>query len=401
VEPPSVQDPSIIADNDLPAFDVRVLRSYEELEQARDLWGAWPRPDADLDFFTAVARSRPEVSRPHVLLILRDGKRAGMAVGRLERIPLECSIGYRVVHKPLVRSISIVPDGVAYSDDPDVLAALVQELRAALVRGEADMVDIAHVPTGSLLHRTALEVSSPLFRQHAARIDPHWTAVIPDSLEAFLGARSRNTRENVKRYSKRLLREFGERLSVETFESGADSDRLFGRIEPVAAKTYQRRLGAGFADTEEQRRLVELGLERGWFRAWVLSIDDEPQAFWHGMAYAGTFFIGSPGYDPALAQHRIGMFLQIRMIEDLCSDPDVHAIDYGFGFAQYKRSFGDEFREETDVRLFARTPRGAWLNLAKSSTLALDQLAKSALRRAGVAERIKRAARRGGDSTSS
>jgi hypothetical protein len=370
-----------------------VLRTFEELEQARALWGEWSRPDADLDFFEVVARSRPEVSRPHVLLIAREDKRLGMVVGRLERIPLDCTVGYRAIYKPLVRSITIVPGGVVGSDDPEVLTALVDELRAALKRGEADVVTLVHVPMDSLLHRAVIETSGPVFRQHAARTDPHWTVDVPDSLAEFLSARSRNSRENVKRYSKRLVREFGDRLSVETFGSGADIDHLFRTIEPVAATTYQRRLGAGFADTGDQRRLVELGLERGWFRAWVLSIDGEPKAFWHGIAYQGTFFIGSPGYDPALSKHRIGMFLQMRMVEDLCRDPGIRAIDYGFGDAQYKRSFGDQVQEETDVRLFAPTPRGAWLNLAKSSTLALDRLAKSAVKRAGVAERLKRKAR--------
>ena len=43
----------------------------------------------------------------------------------------------------------------------------------------------------------------------------------------------------------------------------------------------------------------------------------------------------------------------MRMIEDLSRHPTVFAIDYGFGDAQYKRSFADESRDEADVRIFA------------------------------------------------
>ena len=73
-------------------------------------------------------------------------------------------------------------------------------------------------------------------------------------------------------------------------------------VETVAALTYQRGLGVAAADTPEQRALVELALERGWFRMYVLSLGGEPVAFWSGAGYDRTFFIGTPGYDPAFAE---------------------------------------------------------------------------------------------------
>ena len=361
----------------------------------RDVWGDWPRPDADLDFFETVVESRAEVVAPHVLLVTRGRERVGTVVARLERVPLDCKIGYRTIYKPLVRAITVVPGGVEGADDSDVASAMIQEFRAELARGEADLVNLAHLPIASPLCRLALENPGSPFRQHATRTDPHWTGQIPASLDTYLRGRSRRTRQNVRRYGKRLLREFGDRVSVEVLRSGADIERVFREIDAVAEKTYQRRLGVGFADTKEQRRLVELGLKRDWFRAWVLLIDGEPRAFWHGMAYHGTFFIGSPGYDPALATHHVGMFLQMRMIEDLCRDPAVFAIDYGFGDAQYKRSFADESRDEADVRIFAPSVRGTWLELSWTASLVLDRIARWVVTRVGIADRLKRAARRG------
>ena len=75
----------------------------------------------------------------------------------------------------------------------------------------------------------------------------------------------------------------------------------------VAEKTYQRGLGAGFADTEERRELVKIGLDRGWFRAWLLSIDDRPVAFWQGTAPGPVFFVNSTGFDPAYGSHGVGV----------------------------------------------------------------------------------------------
>src|SRR5713101_5990305 len=100
-------------------FDARVLGSFDELEQIRSLWNQveWAGPDADLDFFLAVASSRPDVERPFVLLINRGESLVAMVVARVERIPFASRIGHKVVHSPLVRSITVVPDGVHGAED--------------------------------------------------------------------------------------------------------------------------------------------------------------------------------------------------------------------------------------------------------------------------------------------
>ena len=125
----------------------------------------------------------------------------------------------------------------------------------------------------------------------------------------------------------------------------------------------------------------------------MLSIAGAPVAFWYGLAYAGTFFIGTPGYDPEYGELRVGLYLQMRMMEDLCADPTVHAVDYGFGDAQYKRSFGDTAWEEADVLLFAPTFRAARINAIRTSVVLGTRLAKRALGPERVGQ-LKRRARR-------
>ena len=203
-------------------------------------------PDADLDFFETVVESRAEVVAPHVLLVTRGRERVGTVVARLERVPLDCKIGYRTIYKPLVRAITVVPGGVEGADDADVASAMIQEFRAELARGEADLVNLAHLPVASPLCRLALEKPGSPFRQHATRTDPHWTGQIPASLDSYLRGRSRRTRQNVRRYGTRLLREFGERVSVEVLRSqrgyGAS---VLREIDAVAEKPTSD--GSGWA----------------------------------------------------------------------------------------------------------------------------------------------------------
>jgi CelD/BcsL family acetyltransferase involved in cellulose biosynthesis len=127
---------------------------------------------------------------------------------------------------------------------------------------------------------------------------------------------------------------------------------------------------------------------------YVLYLDGEAIAFWPGSAHGGTFHIGTPGYDPAYADYRIGTYLQMRMFEDLIADPDVRVVDYGQGDAEYKRRFGSESWDEADMHVFAPTPRALAINATRTAILAAAEGARAALRRAGVLERIKRGWRR-------
>ena len=118
-------------------------------------------------------------------------------------------------------------------------------------------------------------------------------------------------------------------------------------------------------------------MERGWFRAYVLYVDDEPCAFWMGFGYRGVFRTGLTGYDPAYAEYHVGTFVLMRMLDDLAREDGFHTVDYGFGDAEYKRTFGTDSWQEADVFVFARTARGIWLNLARTSIAGLDRASRS------------------------
>ena len=204
----------------------------------------------------------------------------------------------------------------------------------------------------------------------APRAPAHWELAVPDSYDAFLSSLSKSTRESAKRYPKKLEKEFGDRLSLEVFRDVADSERVFTDLRRVAEKTYQQGLGVSFAQTELQHRLTTLTMERGWFRAYVLYLDDEPIAFWQGQAYNGVFSTGVPGFDPAYADHRVGNYVLFKLIADLCADESIETLDYGFGDAEYKRRFGSRSWDEQDVHLFAPSAKGYRTNAIRSALLA-------------------------------
>jgi CelD/BcsL family acetyltransferase involved in cellulose biosynthesis len=207
---------------------------------------------------------------------------------------------------------------------------------------------------------------------------------VPGTLDEFVASRSKKTRDNLKRYAKKLLRDHGDELSLRVFSKPEEIDELFAAVEEVAAKTYQRGLGVAIADGAEHRRLIGVGLERGWFRAYVLSLAGRPVAFWPGTAFRGTFSVGTPGYDPAFAEYRVGMYVLLRVIEDLCADEGIDVLDFGPGEAAYKRQLGNESWEEEDVLVFARTLRGIRVNASRTIVAGAVTGAQAAVEKAGV-----------------
>ena len=376
------------------ARTVTTLTTLEGLEGIRDAWAAasLTRFDADPDFYLAFARSRSSFVRPHVVIVERDGLLESMLIARVEDVERSAKLGYRSLFRNRLRAIALVHGGLVCTTEHDA-RLLIRELRESLARGEADIVTLPALGVGSVLHRAAEDVPAVL-RQPLLRRTVHHRLELPATMEDFLASRSKSTRQSVKRYGRKLERELGDRLDLRVYRDPADLDRILADTEPVASLTYQRGLGVALADTSEQRALLEVGLRNGWFRTYVLYLEGRPIAFWPGYGYRGTFFIGTPGYDPAFADYRVGMHLQMRMIEDLCADPALQAVDYGFGDAEYKRRFGSETTDEQDVTIFAARPRPLTINLLHATIALATTAAGGVLARTGLLDRFKRGWRR-------
>lgn len=373
----------------------RVMRSEAELEALADVWDSVgvSYADAELDHFLALIRTRPEVERPHVVLLERDGTPTALGVGRIEKAPFPCRFGYATVYRPTLRALRISHGGVSGVSDRALADTFVLELERALADGVADVYIVPAVRVGTPLDEALSHVPSP-FRRHPGEPSNHRRLALPKTYDELLAGRDRKSRYNLKRQSAQLEDAFEGRLDLDLL-TGVDSfERIVRALDDVASSAYQRGLNAGFADTPERRALVRLGLERGEFRAWLLSIDGSPVAFWQGTARDRTFYLNTAGYKPEFARYGVGTYVQLRMFRDLCEDPDVDVVDFGWGDADYKARFGNESWLEHDVIVFAATLRGLKVSLLRHLILRLHQNARRAAQSAGLLGRVKRSWRR-------
>jgi hypothetical protein len=367
---------------------ITVARTQDEAQALRP-WFERVRPlnpDADLDFFLTV--SQMVGARPYVALCELPDDRAILVVGRLEEG------SSRIPGRRGVRTLRLAFSGVIGARTATDCQLVVEVLRRALAAGEADTVVLPQLDTAGALYAAA-RMGVPWWRaDHTPTPHVHWRAHVPDSLDAFLEARSSNTRYHVRRYAKRLLRDHGQDLTVREFGSAADLDQLCADLESVAAKTYQRGLGVGYSGDSLQHALLELCASRDWLRAWVLYLSGMPVAFWYGYRYAETFWLVGTGFDPDHAELRVGQYLQMQMMDGLCRDPDVHGYDYGAGEAEYKRRFGDSSAAEADVVLYAPSLRAIRINIARTIRLSTARRIKTWIARTKLGAQAKKAWRK-------
>lgn len=373
-------------------YEVTVARTVDEVEELRPHWERLQgvQLTSDLDWFLTTVAHDPRAERPHVISVTREGEPQGMVLGRLQDIELRCRLGYRKLYEPPLKVITVVYGGSLgplVEENPKVLLS---SLASSVRRGEVDALNLPSLRVGSPLAAAVSEMSARARRSSMAP-RAHWRTTIPATFDAFLAQLSSSTRQGVKRYAKKLEAEFADTLELRRVASLDDVETFFADAEHVSGKTYQGGLGVGVrADDELQRALVRLGIEKGWFRAYMLKLAGEPAAYWHGYGYRGTFRTMVPGFDPQYSKLNIGTYVLMKLISELCDDPEIDSVDWGLGDAEYKRRFGDDQWEEQDVAVFSPTLRALRIHAVRSMLNGGVGVGRSLVRDAGKVDRVKK-----------
>ncbi len=369
---------------------VFVLRSIAELEGIRPSWESWPgNRDSDLDFYLTVLRESRESLRPHVIVVCRNGQPDAIFVGRLDRRPLDrVRVGYIQV-RPRVKLLYFVYGALRGNSSSENCELIVREVCRSLSQGEADLAYLNFLREDSDIYRLAKRTPGTLTRDRIGTSQRHFSATLPATAEELHKRLSPKVRKN-QRWNK-MNKDFPGAVRIKCFQKVEEVDSLADVAEDVARHSYQRGLGVGFANTDEERRRLRLKAEKGWLRAYVLYLGHKPAAFWIGDINNGVFGSDYLGFDPAFGKYSPGMYLILRVVEGFCGGSEnVTGADFATGHAEYKEALSDRVWGETDVYIFARSLRGIALNFVKTSAVGIDHALKNVLERAGLLQKIKK-----------
>jgi hypothetical protein len=268
-------------------------------------------------------------------------------------------------------------------------------LNALLRRGGVDLVYFNHLPVESAFYRQVRERTGCLCRNHFPVIEPHWRMVVPRTMEEFYASRSRKHRKHLRQYQNALERQFPNQIEVRTYRKPEDLARAIQDAAAISKNTYQAAMGVGFADDVRRRHLLRTAAEKGWFRGHILYLNGEPAAFRFALCYNGVYFGDGIGYDARWKQLRVGTILFAKVLERLCGEEAVEYYDFGFGDAEYKRSYADEsWLEAVGTYIFAFRPYPIAINMLNGVNGCVMRGLTWALGRSGISPWIKRTWRR-------
>jgi CelD/BcsL family acetyltransferase involved in cellulose biosynthesis len=181
----------------------------------------------------------------------------------------------------------------------------------------------------------------------------------PGSYDEYVKSLGKNMREQIKRYPKRLDKQFT--TEYELAKTPAQVDLALDDLFRLHGKRWRARGQTGvlgLPSRQKFHRLVcEKFLEKDWLRLWTLRCDGKAACvllsyFWGGKYW---FFIG--GFEPELMRLSVGTCLFARVFQTAIEEGATE-FDFLRGAEEYKYRFGAVNRDYKIISHFSTTPRG-------------------------------------------
>jgi hypothetical protein len=394
--------PMELNDEKISAADLEITtaRSLDEIENVRSIWEQmqhdepYPVPNADINRYIASMKAVGEDAQPYIIVIKCMGRPVAMTIGRIEKRPVVFKLGYKTLFRPMLRSLSIVYGGVIGRPSSDLCAVLVGELINALRRREADMVFLNHLRVDSPMYRLCSTMPHVVTRGHFVPAQPHWQTCIPRTVDEFYDGIPNSRKHKWRRDIRNLEKMSASGIQMVCYRQLGDVDHVIAVVCDIEKSTYKKGLEVGFTDSVLNRALLEQADRDGWLRAYVLYAGGEPCAFQLDVHYGKTQFTEYGSFDPRWRQGSPGIVLLVKVLDQLCGESQVRAMDYGFGGASYKEKFGTKCWLEKSVYIYAPRVRPVLVNMAMTANLTFCEVLRRATVRLQLDSWVKRRWRR-------
>jgi CelD/BcsL family acetyltransferase involved in cellulose biosynthesis len=257
-------------------------------------------------------------------------------------------------------------------------AALSGEAAAAPLWAQIET--LAHAHAGA--HLAQVEADSPLV---ARARESGWTvlpaepcpvAQLAPTWDEYLKTLGKNRREQLRRYPKRLEKEFA--VEYELAQDEAQLQRAMTDLFALHGKRWRARGQTGVLALPSRqkfhRALCSKLLRQNRLRLWTMRCDGRAACVLLNYFYRGryAFFIG--GFEPELTRWSVGTCLFSRVLQSAIAECATE-FDFLRGQEEYKYRLGAVDREYVSLQWFAPRPRGKLLQRrVQLETAAMDKL---------------------------
>ena len=380
--------------------EIVAATNFEEIEAIRPIWEQMQHnepfavPNADVRRYVAGMKALGDEAQPYIVLVKFGDRPAAMAIGRIEQRPVVFKLGYKIISHPTLKCLSIVYGGVIGQPSRDLCILLLGELTNTIRRREADMVFLNHLRTDSPISRLCETLPHFVTRSHCVLAQPHWQTDIPETVDEFYSRMPKSRKQRWYRNIRNLEKISSSGIKVVCYRDINDVEYLVDVVCRIERSTYKNGLNIGFTDSVLNRALLEQAAKDDWLRAYILYVSGEPCAFQLDIRYGKTQFTEYGSFNPRWERGSPGIVLLLKVLEELCNDPEVGAMDYGFGDACYKEKLSTNCWLEKSVYIYAPRLHPIVVNVAVSANMALSRVLRRTAAHLHLDSSIKRYWRR-------
>ncbi len=376
-------------------WQIRVIHTFAEVENIRSAWESlqasesYPTINANIDRYLSVMQAFE--CTPLILLLEQHSQPLAMIIGRQEKLTIPVKLGYKTLIKPKLNGMSVVYGGVLGRPDGQISSLLIHELMKYIRKKEIDVISFNHLKIDSTFYQQVFRIVPFLSRNHFPVIEPHWQMSMRNSLEEFLSSCTKNTRKDFRGKLNRLSKAFPGKIKLHVYRTLGEVPQAIKDTVHISQNAYQIYLGGGIVGTEQSRVLLKTAAEKDWLRLFVLYIDETPVAFEYILKIGKIGYGESTSYDSKWQKWGIGTFTLLKAVEYLSKEGSVDYLDFGFGDAQYKKSYGDKCWQEAKVTyLFSPRMYPIFINLLYTVTTAANIFLKYLLIKSRMLNKVKR-----------
>ena len=185
---------------------------------------------------------------------------------------------------------------------------------------------------------------------------------LPGSYEEYVRSLGKNMREQIKRYPKRLEKEFTVEYELAQSESEVQA-ALTDLFRLHGARWRQRGQTGVLATARRQnfhRAVCTAFLEKGYLRLWSLKCNSTSACVLLNYFYNGKYYFFIGGFDPNLMRWSVGTCLFARVFQHAVEEGATE-FDFLRGEEEYKYRYGAVNRDYQTISWFAPGARGQLL----------------------------------------
>lgn len=369
-------------------YYIKIFSSIEEIETIRNYWkGLQNHPLTDIDFYLTIIQMRQDIAHPYIIMIMKAGVPIGLFISRIDQTEFNFKIGYKKIFTKKIRQLTILYKGILGDYSENTFKIFLHEVSRGLKKKEYDIIYFEHLNIEDITFKLVTTIPGYLNRNKNLKTYTHYVLSLPEEMSKFY--KTKHRKDRLKRIIRKLENEYQDRIRYEKFVSVEDVDKICYDAEEISKKTYHRGIDAGFIDNNENRQRLILTAEKGWLKAYLLYIDDEPIAFWIGTFYKDVFYLDFTGYLQDFAKFEVGTVLYLNMIEDLCKSK-IKTIDYGYGDAEYKQRFSDSKWDESTVYIFPSSIFGIIMKISKEAEVIISRFLNSMFSRVNIKKKWRK-----------